>query len=228
MDLTGQAIAGDNTTELSATTWRHVKFIEQFSGRIVPLAHDERPFASIVWQPLPSGLPDRRHHSKTSSRTSIFRPTSATVALCCVGILPVRRHHSQRNGAVIRTNARSATTASATVWKPACAKACPTQSIHFGPVIEELREQARKRVEELQLPAQCPAGVPLWRCPYWRPILRCIFARISLVDRPSVYILPDEIHSIHGCTWWESPFESVAGGLVAIATLLVVVFLLRS
>ncbi len=31
---------------------------------------------------------------------------------------------------------------------PACAKACPTQSIQFGP-IDELREQARKRVEEL-------------------------------------------------------------------------------
>ena len=31
---------------------------------------------------------------------------------------------------------------------PACAKACPTQSIQFGP-IDELREKARKRVEEL-------------------------------------------------------------------------------
>ena len=31
---------------------------------------------------------------------------------------------------------------------PACAKACPTESIQFGP-IDELRERARKRVEEL-------------------------------------------------------------------------------
>ena len=31
---------------------------------------------------------------------------------------------------------------------PACAKACPTASIQFGPV-DELRERARKRVEEL-------------------------------------------------------------------------------
>src|SRR5262249_30692862 len=31
---------------------------------------------------------------------------------------------------------------------PACAKACPTASIQFGP-LDELRERARKRVEEL-------------------------------------------------------------------------------
>ncbi len=33
---------------------------------------------------------------------------------------------------------------------PACAKACPTESIQFGP-LEELRERARHRVEELEL-----------------------------------------------------------------------------
>ena len=33
--------------------------------------------------------------------------------------------------------------------EPACAKACPTQSIQFGPV-DELRERAQLRVEELQ------------------------------------------------------------------------------
>jgi formate dehydrogenase iron-sulfur subunit len=31
---------------------------------------------------------------------------------------------------------------------PACAKACPTASIQFGPV-KELRQRAKKRVEEL-------------------------------------------------------------------------------
>jgi len=33
--------------------------------------------------------------------------------------------------------------------EPACAKACPTESIQFGPV-DELRERARQRVGELQ------------------------------------------------------------------------------
>jgi formate dehydrogenase iron-sulfur subunit len=33
--------------------------------------------------------------------------------------------------------------------EPACAKACPTESIQFGPV-DELRERAQRRVSELQ------------------------------------------------------------------------------
>ena len=33
--------------------------------------------------------------------------------------------------------------------EPACAKACPTQSIQFGP-IDELRDRARRRVETLR------------------------------------------------------------------------------
>ena len=32
---------------------------------------------------------------------------------------------------------------------PACAKACPTQSIHFGE-LDELQEQAHGRLEELR------------------------------------------------------------------------------
>jgi formate dehydrogenase iron-sulfur subunit len=78
----------DNTNELSATTWRHVKFIEQFSaGSAIQLVSDgklvssdklvsidlapkepdfnrERPLQALPRGPLPSGLPHRRHHSQ--------------------------------------------------------------------------------------------------------------------------------------------------------------------
>ena len=69
----------DNTGELSATSWRHVKFIEQFPGmpsgpralpggvaqqraHARPLAHDERRLQALRHGPLPAGLPDRCHH----------------------------------------------------------------------------------------------------------------------------------------------------------------------
>ena len=70
----------DNTAELSATSWRHVKFIEQFSDgssskraslnvtpnelRSQPLAYDERRLQALPRGPLPSGMPDWRHHSQ--------------------------------------------------------------------------------------------------------------------------------------------------------------------
>jgi len=39
--------------------------------------------------------------------------------------------------------------------EPACAKACPTDSIQFGP-LDELRERARLRVEDLREAGQEP------------------------------------------------------------------------
>ena len=43
-----------------------------------------------------------------------------------------------------RSNARSATTGRSAGLTPACAKACPTESIQFGP-LDELRARARQR-----------------------------------------------------------------------------------
>ena len=44
--------------------------------------------------------------------------------------------------------------------EPACAKACPTQSIQFGP-LDELRERAQLRVEDLRAGRPGPgAAVP--------------------------------------------------------------------
>lgn len=84
---------------------------------------------------------------------------------------------------------------------PACAKACPTQSIQFGP-IDDLRARARRRVEDLH-----QRGVTSY----------------LLVDRPSVYGLPDSPfnpwrHMMGDC------LRAVASGLAAIAGLLVVLW----
>ena len=59
-------------------------------------------------------------------------------------------------------SARSATTGSAGL-EPACAKACPTDSIQFGP-LDELRERAAGRVDELH-EAGVAAGPALRRRP---------------------------------------------------------------
>lgn len=70
---------------------------------------------------------------------------------------------------------------------PACAKACPTDSIQFGP-IDELRERARKRVEELHRrgvhSAYLYGDVP-------GPSYSGLNSFYLLVDRPSVYGLPE-------------------------------------
>jgi formate dehydrogenase iron-sulfur subunit len=68
---------------------------------------------------------------------------------------------------------------------PACAKACPTASIQFGPV-EELRQRARARVEELHRRGE--TGAYLYGAD--DKILGGLNAFYLLVDTPETYGLP--------------------------------------
>jgi formate dehydrogenase iron-sulfur subunit len=68
---------------------------------------------------------------------------------------------------------------------PACAQACPTQSIRFGP-IKELRKQAKDRVDQLH--QQGEAGAYLYGAD--DTILGGLNAFYLLVDKPEVYGLP--------------------------------------
>jgi formate dehydrogenase iron-sulfur subunit len=107
--------------------------------------------------------------------------------------------------------------------EPACAKACPTQSIHFGP-IDDLREQARKRVEELHRRGVTQAYLYGDTATETYSELHSFYL---LIDRPSVYGLPDQpfnpwLHMIGDYA------RAAAGGLGAIVALLVVVILSRT
>jgi formate dehydrogenase iron-sulfur subunit len=72
--------------------------------------------------------------------------------------------------------------------QPACATACPTRSIQFGP-LEEMRERARTRVEELRA-----GGVEDARLYLADPSdgVEGGGSIFLLLDEPHVYGLPDE------------------------------------
>jgi formate dehydrogenase iron-sulfur subunit len=72
--------------------------------------------------------------------------------------------------------------------EPACAKACPTDSIQFGP-LDELRERARDRVEQL-----VEAGVPEARLYGDAPDdgVGGAGAFFLLLDEPEVYGFPPD------------------------------------
>jgi formate dehydrogenase iron-sulfur subunit len=73
---------------------------------------------------------------------------------------------------------------------PACAKACPTASIQFGPV-DELRARARKRVEDLR--ARGVADARLYgEDAAAQPGTEGLHAFFLLCDRPEVYNLPPD------------------------------------
>jgi formate dehydrogenase iron-sulfur subunit len=74
--------------------------------------------------------------------------------------------------------------------EPACAKACPTQSIQFGEV-EELRERAQRRVGMLH--ARGVTDAYLYGSDE-RTTVGNLNAFFLLVDKPAVYNLPEKPH----------------------------------
>ncbi|MBV9513911.1 MAG: 4Fe-4S dicluster domain-containing protein [Mycobacteriaceae bacterium] len=150
-DLLGMSF--DNTGALGADSWRHVAFIEQAAP-----ADDGESREGFRWlmssdvckhcthagclDVCPTGALFRTEFGTVVVQQDICNGCGYCVSACPYGVIGRR----ERDGRA---------------WKctmcydrlhdglePACAKACPTDSIQFGP-LDELRERAERRVEEL-------------------------------------------------------------------------------
>ena len=167
---TGSAGPASPTTTpgaLGADTWRHVAFIEQQAPlrpstatararrRRSALADELRCLQALHRTPRASTSAPPARSSAPSSAPSSSRRTSATAA--ATACPPARSASS--TGAVPdeATGEPDGRAFKCTLCydrlkgghEPACAKACPTQSIQFGP-LDELRERAAERLEKLQ------------------------------------------------------------------------------
>jgi formate dehydrogenase iron-sulfur subunit len=232
----------DNTGELSATSWRHVKFIEQFpgDGAPAPSPSGQRLSLEVVpnneptqgrWlmmsdvckhcvtapcqQACPTGAIIHNEFENVYIQADICNGCSYCVAACPFGVITRASFggHShkctlcydrQKDGLV-----------------PACAKACPTESIQFGP-LDELRERARKRVEDLHR-----RGVPgaYLYGDAATDTYSTLHSFYLLVDRPSVYGLPEKPFN----PWLHMNGDyvrAIVSGLAAIAVLLFLFFLM--
>jgi len=193
----------DNTADLSATSWRHVKFIEQFAAMpaegqrfaldIAPSLPEKNRWLMMsdvckhcvtapCQQACPTGAIIHNEFENVYIQHDICNGCSYCIASCPFGVITRASFdgHShkctlcydrQRDGLV-----------------PACAKACPTQSIHFGP-IDELRERAQKRVEELH---RHGTGAAYLYGDTHSETYSSLNSFYLLVARPAVYGLPDK------------------------------------
>ena len=138
----------DNTVALSDVDWRHVKFVEQFSedrstARWLMMSDVCKHCVDApCLEVCPTGAIIRTEFDTVYIQEPACNGCRDCIAACPFGVIHVSasKHIAQKctfcydrlqNGLV-----------------PACAQACPTASIQFGP-IEELRERAARRVEQL-------------------------------------------------------------------------------
>jgi formate dehydrogenase iron-sulfur subunit len=198
----------DNTRRLDGLHWRHVKFVEQFTpdrsqGRWLLMSdvckHCVRAGCLEV---CPTGAIMRTEFDTVVIQSDVCNGCRDCIAACPFGVIDI--------------NPVSGTAQKCTLCydrmrvglEPACAKACPTDSIQFGP-IAELKTRAQARVEQLRGRGETRAQL------YGADdaMLGGLNSFYLLVDRPEVYGLPPDpkmpTRNLKSSTWL-----SIAGGVL--------------
>jgi formate dehydrogenase iron-sulfur subunit len=210
--LTGMSF--DNTGKLSADTWRHVAFIEQTGpdeGLRWLMASDvcKHCTHAACLDVCPTGALMRTEFGTVVVQSDVCNGCGYCVPACPFGVIAQREDDGR-------------------VWKctlcydrigddltPACAKACPTESIQFGD-LDELRDRARERVAQLQAD-----GVPQARLYGDDPSdgVGGAGAFFLLLDEPEVYGLPpDPVVTTRDLpSMWRHAAVAAAGLLAGVA-----------
>jgi formate dehydrogenase iron-sulfur subunit len=146
LDLTGMSF--DNTSQLDADNWRHVAFIEKHTPE-----HD-----GIKWlmssdvckhcthaaclDVCPTGALFRTEFDTVVVQQDVCNGCGYCVSACPYGVIDQRKD----DGRVFKCT--MCYDRIGVGQEPACAKACPTNSIQFGD-LDTLRADAQRRVDEL-------------------------------------------------------------------------------
>jgi formate dehydrogenase iron-sulfur subunit len=201
----------DNTRRLDGTHWRHVKFVEQFSedrseGRWLMMSDVCKHCAQApCLEVCPTGAIIRTEFDTVVIQSDACNGCRLCIAACPFGVIDI--------------NPASDTAQKCTLcydrlqvgMEPACAQACPTDSIQFG-TIRELTQRAEARVAQLHDLGERRAYL------YGADdtILGGLNSFYLLVDEPEVYGLPRAPKMPSRNLFTGSFFSSVGAVVVAL------------
>jgi formate dehydrogenase iron-sulfur subunit len=137
-----RATSYDNTGSLGADTWRHVAFIEQGDRWLMSSDVCKHCTHAACLDVCPTGALFRTEFDTVVVQPDICNGCGYCVPACPYGVIDRR----ERDGRAWKCTMCYDRLRGG--MEPACAKACPTDSIQFGP-LDELRERAQERVERL-------------------------------------------------------------------------------
>jgi formate dehydrogenase iron-sulfur subunit len=215
----------DNTVQLGASTWRHVSFIER------PVALSNQDAGAFSWlfssdvckhcaragclESCPTGAIIRTEFDSVYVQPDICNGCGYCVVNCPFGVIDRRDDDGRAwKCTLCYDRLREDMT-------PACAKACPTESIQFGD-LEQLRHSAQARVEKLRKDGLQEAYL-YGADQESQPGTEGLNAFFLLLDKPEVYNLPPDpkvpTKGVGG-GWASMAFAALAMATVAVASVL--------
>ncbi len=210
----------DNTVALGASTWRHVAFVER------PVALSTQDAGAFSWlfssdvckhcaragclESCPTGAIVRTEFDSVYVQPDVCNGCGYCVVNCPFGVIDRREDDGRAWKCTLCYDRLKEDMA------PACAKACPTDSIKFGD-LEQLRETARARVQTLHERGMQEAYL-YGADAAGQPGTEGLNAFFLLVDKPEAYNLPPEpmAPSRRAKETWTS-FAMAAVGLITVA-----------
>jgi formate dehydrogenase iron-sulfur subunit len=215
----------DNTGAVGDSTWRHVKFVEGtpqpgFGGNAGD--HVSWEFSSDVCkhcevagclEACPTGAIARMPFGAVYVQPDICNGCSYCVVACPFGVVQRNKEDGRAFKCTFCSDRQTMG------LPPACAKACPTESIKFGD-LNELRLVAQERVKELQSRGMNDANI-------YDPLdtsVKGIHAMFIVRGDPRAYNLPPkpEVPTIYTRDGWRASALGagilVAGALAAFLT----------
>ncbi len=196
LGLTGHSY--DNTNDLGATTWRHVAFVEQFGQGRGSQSMSNAPGSNWLMlsdvckhcvnagclEACPTGAIIRTEFDTVVIQQDICNGCGYCLPACPFGVPALSQTDGKAHKCTLCYDRLK------DGLEPACAKACPTDSIQFGP-IAELMPRARKRVTTLRERGVESAYIYGDRAVGGTGGISGLNAFFVLIDAPEVYNLPN-------------------------------------
>jgi formate dehydrogenase iron-sulfur subunit len=152
--LNWTGMSHDNTGGLGADTWRHVGFVEQeHDGDVRWLMSSDvckHCTHAACLDVCPTGAIFRTEFDTVVVQQDICNGCGYCVPACPYGVLDKREDDGRIFKCTLCYDRLGVG------QEPACAKACPTESIQFGP-LDELRERAAGRLDALHAAGEADA-----------------------------------------------------------------------
>jgi formate dehydrogenase iron-sulfur subunit len=202
----GQSL--DNTGELNGSTWRHVKFIDNVPDETMGVGNGS---AFLIMSDVckhcqhascmdvcPTGAIIRTEFDTVFIQEDVCNGCRNCISACPYDVIAIDEDENVAQKCTLCYDRLQGG------LEPACAKACPTDSIQFGP-LDELRETAKKR--EAQLHAQGLKEANLYG--HDDEVYGGLNAFFLLMDKPEAYNLPNAKNAV-------LPGRNNAGGYLGV------------